>query len=1610
MHCRLLLLSLSAVLWTAACAQERAPIDRVQPLALEKAFFVGKDLVSNKDNPEFYSQATLIDVGFGASQDGLFTSTYAQPLARIRWQITEELLIGRLAYERIEGTDGKGAGKATNDGVIACAFRIVSHFDIRNAYNPTTGEELNVREENASDRPWYQRAYFRVDWSKNLNTDSYDFDTLSMMGIYGGVDYEPLAYNIADPSDENRPFFAKDGSYFDITSKAFAKPKLVDLSHLGWGIDKFPACMLPPEFGGGTEPVGNCNPVELTIRHAFKKVVDYDFEPQEYDGYRFQAYGVFTNERSGYARNYGMTDDKWHRMQNKYNIWERSHFYKDPANLTGEFKCFVPQDKCADKSCVGTPYGADPHRDANKDGTEDECAAVGKGSRCDTLRQRCTLPYAQRIAKPVVWYYATGSAQDFYEPSEDATHEWDIAMRGAVQAAKYAECVATSPDGNTDTCATKYPMYKGQMDDHWDAILLAREVDDCRHGKAYAALGKDETKCTALADQVGAKRGLSAEVIAVAKMPEMVVLCHSPVEHDDPALCAPADQRLPKAAGDTSGKYMTAKDCAVAAKAGDTATIAKCDAAVHARRGDLRYHAVNSMPEPQTPSPWGIMVDANDPLTGEVVSASINIWTHVNDLWSQGVVDQARYIAKEIKTEDITNGTYIRDWSAAAQAASANGVLGQLSKEEVESRTGDAFGRHIDDAAAADYAANHPKAMQAAAAVADKLQYVAAASKTASVSGPGYMARREAAKGTAFEAALMTPMVQQFSGLLGMPLNQAMMDLVSPLRGGNPAVLRQLRQMRENALAERGACVMHMADAPMSVASLGDAMQEKFGKFNPADTKDVQNKRADQMQKFLAKRAQYAVIIHEMGHSIGLRHNFISSADAWGYRPQYWQLRTSNGTVTKSCDSLAKDGAACVGPRYFDPVTDEERNNLIWMWMHSSVMDYAGESSQDLLGLGAYDFAAARMFYGDTVAVHADETYKSSQKRGKGLLDKIDTFGGILGLQFKYNGSNIHYAQLQKNYELIKDCNVVDASLYKPARWSDAADGLFSPLLDGLFVTVNGETTKCAQQKVDYVPWTSLREATATETGNQRAGAAVDAQGRVRLPYGFATDRWADLGNASVYRHDNGADQYEIFNFMITMQEVGHIFDNYRRGRKSFSVKNAANRTLSRFNEKMRDGAKGLGLYRNIYRDVALEYGENPDDLWAQVAKSSYPASILAAGLVFDHFGRLLARPEPGEHFLDKDKGVLRSMASKISNFATTTVATIPNGATGYFGNVAFGGKPVENDLASDKGEYNAEYTMNAGSYYDKMYVAMLLTESVDNFISSSLGDFTDARYRAVGMADLFPDAYRRMLANALTGDEAIKGARLATDKNGAVQLDAAGYPASAIGWTSWIGEAPKACFPGPGSTLCQAFAASNSPFKPLNIPDSVPVDGQIGWEQQKFLIAWTMLYLPDNQQQNWLDMMRVYELGVDPSPTLASAIEFHHPNGKTFVARSYGREDIFGFNVEKGIAARVLEYANSLLVKGYETAPGPDKNGDGKPDWYIPVVNPKTGQVNVKYDPGIANTANGATCTAKISDGCTCASNKACMELAQYVEVPFFLREAVAAYALGAPHPKAIH
>src|SRR5262249_25965860 len=134
-------------------------------------------------------------------------------------------------------------------------------------------------------------------------------------------------------------------------------------------------------------------------------------------------------------------------------------------------------------------------------------------------------------------------------------------------------------------------------------------------------------------------------------------------------------------------------------------------------------------------------------------------------------------------------------------------------------------------------------------------------------------------------------------------------------------------------------------------------------------------------------------------HAMGLRHNFAASFDSLNYRPQYWQLRTHNGTVTKECPAGTSDGSGCIGPRYKDPLTQEEIDGNIGRWAMTSVMDYPGDQNHDQELQGKYDKAAVRAGYGNVVDVWAGDGL-STQPNAARQKDayKLTAFGAYPGL------------------------------------------------------------------------------------------------------------------------------------------------------------------------------------------------------------------------------------------------------------------------------------------------------------------------------------------------------------------------------------------------------------------------------------------------------------------------------------------------------------------------------------------------------------------------------------------------------------------------------------
>lgn len=1534
------LLAIVLAVLASGCAEERKPINRVQANALKKSFFVGEELGDPADDPEFYSAATVIDVPYGVNH-GLF-SGLAGGLKRVKWEISESTLLARLSYETIEDVDGRGA-RTSNNGQVVAAYTILKHFDIRRSYNSSTGEELNVIEENETDRPWYERSYLRVDWSKNLISSSFFWDPLAQNELFDqSYDVEEASYYVEDPDHPDAPVFDAESRYFDITNKVYVTPKTIDVEG-----QQLPACLWPSVWvRGGNGETGVCESAEIKLRLSFRRVPlegepEYtDYEPVHWDGARMDAFGAFYEQRKGFDGRYGVLDDRWHRFASRYNIWQ--------ASTTS-----TPCERSADE---------------NRDGTDDACTSAGAGSTCNVFRQRCTIPYSQRSVRTLAWHYhLKPEDQRLFEQTERATGEWDTALRVAVQAARLVECRRTggrsiagtpweafaSGDSPDERCRAAFPIDGGEEAElrQVEPVLQCQRRAGFRSAEAQACVTAAENQ--------------------VAALPPVFVLCHNPVTEADHAAC------------------------------GEPGT--------QTRVGDLRYHSVNVWPTPESSSPWGFGPAWADPLSGEIVQASINIYDAVTNRAAQQLVDEARWLNGELPTAAVTNGDYVQPWSdpSAASARAGQSFL-QLSGGEIDRRLGslrhltpDALAKTREIAARVDRSAT-------AAQLKSYLRQNKVPPHLQATNRAEFDARVRAVQDTPVEAELISPLWAEAAGMdPSQPLSGSALDRVSPLRSMNAERLLDLEHHVDRRLAEKGMCLYH-APEPGGVPALGKLLARKF----PGDPADPE--RARRMFDYVRSRMHYGVILHEMGHSVGLRHNFTSSYDAFNYRPQYWQLRTAGNPDAPACEEPTRDGASCVGPRYHDPLTNDEVEQSIETWAQTSVMDYAGEPTQDWVGLGVYDYAAARAIYADVVDVRNDEV-RASRGSGtpgsemQGLVD--NPFSPWV---FGPDGEALHYSQFARFFGLLRNCREVTPT--PPPTWDEAKDGVWDPVFDGEVV----RQQVCDRMPVDYVAWRDLRQETAVggvavnpidSTTYTQQRRPVDGSGRIRMPYMFNSDEFRDGWTNSTMTRDLGADSFEQFNFWINQYENRHIFENFRRNRTGFSIVDAYTRALTRVHYKLSFLTQGASLWHDfIIGEVASNSGLSKSELLALYEGRGGPLreDAIAASLAFDHFMRVLTRPNVGLHYTGVPglSGLLAD-GDRIG-FSTPRFVMpvlIGNGSSvSPSGDVTFGGRPLTNSYQYSEGYHYYDFVDHIGSFYEKTFTFQAMLNATYRAPAAfSRFDGLDGRWRHTNFTNFFPDGIRRALGAMLTEDWELVAPRVALTLTGTVdgtrEQDESGRfyvrPNQPMGWVSYVGrDEARFCWPRDGLYVCQApdgsdVAGGGGPLA------SIPVEPQLGYETQKFALFWAYVYLPSSQVLDWMDMLRIYKTGSDLAPDYlpAQRVAFRDPqSGLLYSAKRYGDEQLVGKTYDKGIAAKMIQWANTLAARAYEV------------DEETPV-DPETGALNYVLDEQgsprvLADESIVPTDPAKL----TCEDNRACRELRRYRALLDFSRDV--ATLVGFPPP----
>ncbi len=1338
---------------TPGCALEREAINRVQPDYLRKSDLIPSQFAAIQRAPagalnsrqpptlaesviraeaQWYHQITVLDKPATTGAAGVTSYTQVE---RIYWEVTENLLIARQGYDRLQdGQMGSSAGQGSRQGEIIAAYKIDSHFDIRNDYNQQTGEPLNILVENDADRPWYRRDFMRVDWSKNLVGT---FTPITSVA-WGTMQAEAQAY-INTPDDPNRPVFdygAFNGApnalrYFDVTNRMILHPETVSIE----GTGNVPACLLYDRI---TE---SCEPADVLLRVSFRRVdPSRDYSPTVLDGHRMERFGFFEDTRNGFNLRTGSPGQLERRhYANRHNLWRQHHVSAaagaldhkagdpacatdadclgvsatarcDTAPGTNRNRCGEVFVRCAPNSRSGDEASRTREADA-------QCEALpgmgaDSGARCDldvasTRGDRlglCLLPYRQRAVRPIAYHLSPNYPERIMPVTNAIMSEWRRVFNYAVREARYRECIVDTRNGGSAAACAKWRDER------------APETADAR---------------------------------------AVWTACHNPVWGADaskPGAHTQAEVDAAHAAGwdlDACGPQGTS-----------------------ARLGDTRYSMLASVNEFDAQGPWGLAMITGDPTTGEVLAGRGAVWLTVTDSQAAFATDMIRILNREVTPERFALGQTIFDAYDYVRSLGGRDVRtgGSVpyaprpvfrdyqSAEEIQTVLGQSTLEHMRTVAPEDQQSLSASEIRALATdtvsgeVNDRYllrslmsQHAADLPHTSTEDSAARMARLQ---GTSLESSVVDREM-----LLGQEIDpdlrtQEALAAASPFRN-NSMAFRQAREAWQRTMQEHE-CRAEAAFSDDVIATLVHRFRSnqvpedvRFGRawnFHaqgaPAtcpDTVEVDAQGVsncplnyDEIQQYLTQFIHYGVTLHELGHSVGERHNFSGSADPWNYPDRYWALRRTAG----SSGTEGPVPATELRPRWEHQArglpyySQPEQEGGVEEYAYSTVMDYVGWN-QDAHGLGRYDRAFVMHGYVDMVEAfdHVADLPET--------LNAYEMWSGGYQSAFRplYSGDAMAATVTTHHYTEIP--TLVGIGPSGDPRLTD----------ENRYPVFLRETRKQGYGAFSFTP----DHSNVTDVG--RDGRRLE-EPHALVPYSFGTDDWANyIWNTQ--RYDAGPDMYESMRY-VAQHYLDYYFANaFSRNRATFTRNGYRSRMTSRYLDQMYYSMRNYVYLLAIYQNF---YGANPayaplfDPSSTSPGARTMNAGRLGSALVTDTIANSILMPQSSA--VNENGGVhcVRTRVDGTSVYERnngTQCINIPIGA----------GREFASQYDFSSGFFWRDRLLSVGSYHDKQLGFEYLTDTFQWVPGRSVVEFGDVHQLQINFYTLYPGATLRFFGSLLSRD-----------------------------------------------------------------------------------------------------------------------------------------------------------------------------------------------------------------------------------------------------------------
>lgn len=450
-----------------------------------------------------------------------------------------------------------------------------------------------------------------------------------------------------------------------------------------------------------------------------------------------------------------------------------------------------------------------------------------------------------------------------------------------------------------------------------------------------------------------------------------------------------------------------------------------------------------------------------------------------------------------------------------------------------------------------------------------------------------------------------------------------------------------------------------------------------------------------QFAQELYKRIFWGVAIHEVGHTIGLRHNFEASTDALNFPKAYWNMR-----VSKTGDTYMPVGLWGETPSQVAAGLRE--------YQYSSVMDYYGKFNMPWLGLGLYDIAAVKYAYARTVEVFQTNPDRS---RFAAYLD-IDPSVGEPGnvSVFKERGEDFGLALRR-----------VHATNY-PNFWGDI-DPMYQrrdvPVAQVIGAKCSTEGASCADGQVCKRFYEGLR---------------CSPQDVTMVPYRFGGDEMV-FGLPTVGVWDEGVDSFEIVNNLTELYENNWVFAGYWHQDPTYWPTNYANSVQMNFYQ-MRNHFQWWAINYSIYNKN--DYWKNRfGKRWEEDLNGGLPGAM-AAYQSFNTMASAFGRPEPnnyGYNWMTRRYEPVDQVNR--NNYTTQFMLMEEEGARPIYSNWDYSGyQPV---------------VTSSGSIYERLAAFEMLADPESRFLAQDAQ--ADSRKFLVNYASVFRNEIREMFGGLMANN-----------------------------------------------------------------------------------------------------------------------------------------------------------------------------------------------------------------------------------------------------------------